>query len=166
MSFASQLKPILSSVAVLAGVAAAIALAAQAMTDYEPEEQDGIVYWSDGDSGRLPDGTKFRLHGIDAPETRSPKQIGGADCESERELGYLAKEKVLDLTEGKTIAVTNDYGPDRYDRLVVDLSIDGQDLAKTLIAAGTHQAWDYDGGDPKPDWCSPRYKRATKSLTP
>lgn len=169
MTPASQIKSILSSVGILAGIAAAIALAAQAMTDMpdtEPREQEGIVYWSDGDSGRLPDGTKFRLHGVDAPETRSMKQIGGAECESERELGYVAKENVIGMTRGKTIAVTQDYGPDRYDRLVVDLSVDGEDLALALVRSGTHQVWDYDGGDPKPDWCTPRYKRAARSLTP
>ena len=75
-----QVKSLLYSVTILAGLAGAVALAAQATID-----QDGLVYWSDGDSGRLPDGTKFRLHGVDAPETRSLKQIGGAECESERE---------------------------------------------------------------------------------
>jgi len=41
------------------------------------------VYWSDGNSGRL-DGMKFRLANIDAPETGSLKQRGGAKCEAER----------------------------------------------------------------------------------
>ncbi|MEE2922533.1 MAG: thermonuclease family protein [Pseudomonadota bacterium] len=146
-----NLRSILYSVAILAGLGGAAALAAQATI-----EQDGLVYWSDGDSGRLPDGTKFRLHGVDAPETRSLKQLGGADCEAEREQGYLAKEKVVELTRDKDIKVTRDYGLDRYKRLVVDLSIDGEDLATRLVAEGTHQVWDYDGGAPKPDWCGPR----------
>ena len=157
-----QVRSILYSVAILAGLAGAVALAAQATI-----EQEGIVYWSDGDSGRLPDGTKFRLHGVDAPETRSLKQLGGADCEAEREQGYIAKEKVVELTRGKEIVVTRNYGPDRYKRLVVDLSIDGEDLATRLIAEGTHQVWDYDGGAPKPDWCSPRPRtRASGPLSP
>ena len=146
-----QVKSLLYSVTILAGLAGAVALAAQATID-----QDGLVYWSDGDSGRLPDGTKFRLHGVDAPETRSLKQIGGAECESERELGYIAKEKVLELTRDADIKVTRDYGPDRYKRQVVDLSINGEDLAARLVAEGTHQVCDYDGGAPKPDWCAPR----------
>ena len=37
---------------------------------------------------------------------------------------------------------------------VVDLSVDGHDLAAELIAGGTHAAWDYDGGQRKPDWCT------------
>ena len=153
-----QIKSILYSVAILAGLGGAAALAAQAAI-----EQDGLVYWSDGDSGRLPDGTKFRLHGVDAPETRSLKQLGGADCEAEREQGYIAKEKVIELTRGKEIAVTRDYGLDRYKRLGVDISIDGADLATTLVSEGTHQIWDYDGGAPKPDWCTPPRKAALSS---
>ena len=47
------------------------------------------IYWSDGDSGRLGK-LKFRLANIDAPETRSMKQRGGAKCEYERELGFEA----------------------------------------------------------------------------
>ena len=152
-----QVKSVLYSVAILAGLGGAAALAAQAAI-----EQDGLVYWSDGDSGRLPDRTKFRLHGVDAPETRSLKQLGGADCEAEREQGYIAKERVIELTRGKEIAVTRDYGLDRYKRLVVDISIDGEDLATRLVAEGSHQVWDYDGGAPKPDWCSP-HRRSTTS---
>lgn len=144
-----QVKPILISVALLAGLAAAVALAAQAAT-----QQDGIIYWSDGDSGRLPDGTKFRLHGVDAPETGSMRQRGGAECEAERELGFVAKETVVELTRGKAVTVTRDYGQDRYKRLVVDLEVDGEDLASALVAGGTHRTWDYDGGAPKPDWCA------------
>ncbi|MEZ5945421.1 MAG: thermonuclease family protein [Hyphomonas sp.] len=144
----------LIAAAVLAGIAAGVALAAQASTD--GAHVPGPAYWSDGDSGRLADGTKFRLHDVDAPETGSMNQRGGAKCEAERELGYRAKETVLSLTRGKDLAVTADYGRDRYRRLVVDLSVDGQDLATLLIAAGSHAAWDYDGGAPKPDWCASR----------
>ena len=157
-----QIKPVMVSVLVLAGIAAAVAFAAQAAV-----ETDGKVYWSDGDSGRLPDGTKFRLHDVDAPETGSLKQRGGADCEAERVLGYEAKAAVLALMDGKAVAVTHEYGLDRYGRMVVDLSIDGQDLAKALIAGGTHRPWDYDGGEPKPDWCTPVRKQSDgKSLMP
>ncbi|MEZ5997389.1 MAG: thermonuclease family protein [Hyphomonas sp.] len=148
-----RVKDWLIAAAVLAGIAAGIALVAQAATD--AVHTPGPAYWSDGDSGRLADGTKFRLHGIDAPETGSMKQRGGAKCESERALGYEAKETVLSLTRGRDLAVTRDYGRDQYRRLVVDLSVDGEDLATLLIAAGHHAVWDYDGGAPKPDWCAP-----------
>ncbi|CAN0536238.1 unnamed protein product, partial [Scytosiphon promiscuus] len=31
-----------------------------------------------------------------------------------------------------------------------------------LVAEGSHQVWDYDGGAPKPDWRSP-HRRSTTS---
>lgn len=116
-------------------------------------ELGGTVYWSDGDSGRLSDGTKFRLHGVDAPETGSMKQRGGAKCEAERALGYDAKAAAVELTRGRAVTVTQIMGRDRYGRNVVTLSMDGEDLAALLVESGTHRAWDYDGGAPKPDWC-------------
>lgn len=116
-------------------------------------ELGGTVYWSDGDSGRLSDGTKFRLHGVDAPETGSMKQRGGAKCEAERALGFDAKAVAVELTRGETVTVSKLMGRDRYGRNVVKLSMEGRDVASLLISGGTHQAWDYDGGEPKPDWC-------------
>lgn len=157
MALFSAPKPWAIAALILATSAGAIAFAAQAATD-----SDTLVYWSDGDSGRLPDGTKFRLHGVDAPETRSLKQRGGAKCESERDLGYLAKANAVELTRNKEILVTRDYGRDRYGRLVVDLEVDGFDVAVSLIASGSHKSWDYDGGDRKPDWCAPK----TQSYVP
>ena len=154
-----RLREWLIAVVVMAGIALGIALAAQATTEAGDEEKAASaarVYWSDGDSGRLADGTKFRLHGVDAPETGSTKWYAGARCEHERELGFAAKEKVLDLTRGKTLTVIRDYGRDRYGRLVVDLALDGQDLAALLVAGGSHKVWDYDGGARKPDWCTVR----------
>jgi endonuclease YncB( thermonuclease family) len=112
------------------------------------------VYWSDGDSGRLSDGTKFRLHGIDSPETGSMKQRGGAKCESERALGFEAKEAALEMTRGKEVTISEMRGTDRYERTVVRLELDGKDLAALLVAGGTHKTWDYDGRETKPDWCA------------
>ena len=116
-------------------------------------ELGGTVYWSDGDSGRLSDGTKFRLHGIDAPETGSMNQRGGAKCETERALGFDAKAVAVELTRGRYVTVTQVTGRDRYGRNVVHLALDGEDVAGLLLAAGSHQVWDYDGGETKPDWC-------------
>ena len=55
---------------------------------------------------------------------------------------------------------------DHYQRLVVDLSLDGEDLGLLLIAGGTHKVWDYDGGAPKPDWCGPQKRNPGAPLTP
>ncbi|MEO9970109.1 MAG: thermonuclease family protein [Hyphomonadaceae bacterium] len=114
------------------------------------------IYWSDADSGHIrgiPEPIHFRLHDVDAPETRSPNQRGGAMCEAERPLGYAAKEFAVELTRDARIEIVAEYGEDRYDRLVIDLSVNGQDMATALIAAGHGQLWDYDGGQDKPKWC-------------
>jgi len=114
------------------------------------------VYWSDGDSGRLGN-LKFRLANIDAPETGSLKQRGGAKCESEREIGYSAKAFLVSFTKGKTLEIVRDYGEDRYGRLVIDLNADGIDVAKTGVEAGHLRSWPHKKGraqSPKPDWCA------------
>lgn len=114
------------------------------------------IYWSDADSGHIrgiADPIHFRLHDVDAPETRSPNQRGGAMCESERGLGYAAKEFAVTFTKDAKIAITHDYGPDQYKRLVIDLSINGEDMASALIQNGHGKFWDYDGGASKPSWC-------------
>lgn len=129
-------------------------------------ELGGTVYWSDGDSGRLSDGTKFRLHGIDAPETGSMKQRGGAKCESERALGYDAKAVAVELTRGREVTVSQIMGRDRYGRNVVSLTMGGEDVAGLLVDAGTHQRWDYDGGAAKPDWCATFAENAVNSPAP
>ena len=155
MAYKFTIKPWVASALILASCAGIVALAAQAATDGPPS-----VYWSDGDSGRLPDGTKFRLHDVDSPETGSLRQRGGAKCESERVLGYTAKEAAVELTRDRDIVISRAYGPDRYGRQVVDLEVAGKDVARALITGGTHKAWDYDGGEDKPDWCPAGARRA------
>ena len=114
------------------------------------------IYWSDGDSGRLGK-LKFRLANIDAPETASMKQRGGAKCESERAIGYEAKAFIVEFTKDKTISIVRDYGEDRYGRLVVDLEADGADVAKAGVDAGHLRDWLHIKGraqSRKPDWCA------------
>lgn len=156
--------PIRSPLTFLAGAGVALTLAAagawyatnaaSASAATGTEAPKLTVYWSDGDSGRLSDGTKFRLHGIDAPETGSMKQRGGAKCEHERVLGFEAKEAALELTRGREVIVSDVRDTDRYGRTVVRLDLGGKDLASLLVAGGTHAAWDYDGRQKKPDWCA------------
>lgn len=140
------------SVAALGAWIAMQPAAASAATDAAAPKL--TVYWSDGDSGRLSDGTKFRLHGIDAPETGSMKQRGGAKCEHERVLGFEAKEAALELTRGKTVTVSQVRALDKYERTVLTLDLGGRDVAALLVAGGTHRSWDYDGRQKKPDWCA------------
>ena len=112
------------------------------------------IYWSDGDSGRLGE-MKFRLANIDAPETGSLKQRGGAKCEAEREIGYDAKAFLVNFTKDKTLKITKDYGEDRYGRLVIDLQANKEDIATAGVKAGHLRAWPHKNGraqTPKPDW--------------
>lgn len=104
------------------------------------------------------DGVPFRLHDIDAPETGGVgAAIGGAKSEQERELGFLAKEFMVALTANAAIVVTTNYGPDRFDRDVVDLSADGIDVASAGIEAGHLKPWPHDVNgnslSAKPLWC-------------
>ena len=116
------------------------------------------IYWSDGDSGRL-DGMKFRLANVDAPETGGVGAIGGAKCEYERELGFDAKAFMVELTRDAELVITSSNGPDRYEREVITLSVDGQDIGEAGIAAGHLGPWPHKGRralTKKPDWCGAR----------
>lgn len=114
------------------------------------------LYWSDADSG-LYNGVKFRLANIDAPETGSLKQRGGAKCEGERKLGYDAKALQVAFTRGKSIVISKEYGLDHYGRLVVDMTAGGEDVGTVGINGGYLRRWPFKNGKalaPKPDWCS------------
>jgi len=117
----------------------------------------GEINWSDGDSGRLVE-MPFRLRDVDAPETGGVgSAIGGAKCTSEQNHGKLAKEFIVALTENAAIEITNNYGPDRYGRFVVDLNADGIDVATAGIEAGYLKPWPHDADGKsltaKPNWC-------------
>ena len=154
----SDMKLILSSIFMLSMVSGC---AQSLANDSSPEAVDlsksySSIYWSDGDSGRLGK-LKFRLANIDAPETGSMKQRGGAKCEYERELGYDAKAYIVGFTKDKTISIVCDYGEDRYGRLVVDLEANGFDVAKAGVSAGHLRDWPHIRGraqSPKPNWCA------------
>ena len=114
------------------------------------------IYWSDADSGRLGK-VKFRLANVDAPETGSMKQRGGAKCEIERELGYESKAYIVGFTKNKPIRIVRDYGEDRYGRLVVDLDANGADVGRAGVESGHLKDWLHIKGRaqyPKPDWCA------------
>ena len=127
-----------------------------------PEEAEHIhksasnIYWSDGDSGRI-DGIKFRLANVDAPETGGVGARGGAKCEAERVRGYRAKECMVELTAAEPLEITTSYGEDRYGRLVIDLSVEGLDVAQTAVDDGQLAPWPHKGRralSKKPDWCT------------
>jgi len=113
------------------------------------------LYWSDGDSGRL-NGVNFRLANIDAPETGGIGARGGAKCEAERILGFKIKENIVDYTKHKKVKFTDILYSDRYGRLVVHLSANGQDLGQYGLNQGYYKAWPFKQKKalfPKPLWC-------------
>ena len=123
---------------------------------------DASIYWADGDSGRI-DGMKFRLANVDAPETGGVGAIGGAKCEAERELGFEAKAVMVELTRNADLVITSSFGPDRYEREVITLSANGEDVAEAGKAAGHLGDWPHKGRralSKKPNWCG-----VTPSLT-
>lgn len=102
---------------------------------------------------------KFRLADVDAPETGGVGARGGAKCEFERELGFAAKEFMVELTRDAELVITGSSGPDRYEREVITLSVDGQDIGALGIAAGHLGPWPHKGRralTEKPDWCGIR----------
>ena len=119
------------------------------------------IYWSDGDSGRLTftngETIPFRINDRDAPETGGVgAAIGGAKCEKERELGFAAKGWVVEHTRGAELEITGDHGEDRYDRKIIDLSVNEQDLGDYGILLGHYRSWRHDGKkslEPRPNWC-------------
>ena len=119
------------------------------------------IYWSDGDSGRITfangEFIPFRINDRDAPETGGVgAAIGGAKCEKERKLGFEAKEWAVEYTRGAKLDITGDHGADRYDRQIIDLSVDERDLGDTGIELGHYRSWRHDGKrslEPRPDWC-------------
>lgn len=134
----------------------AIAAACPAPKSGTTSEPAATIYWSDGDSGRI-DGRKFRLSDVDAPETGGVGSFGGAKCEHERELGYEAKAFIVELTRNAELEITAHYGTDRYEREVIDLSANGQDVGTAAIEAGHLGAWPHKGRralSDKPDWCN------------
>lgn len=139
---------------------AVLSLAACAQPVAAPVSTDPArsIYWSDGDSGRI-DGMKFRLADVDAPETGGVGARGGAKCEYERELGFEAKAFMVDLTRDVDLTITGSNGPDRYEREVITLSVNGEDIGALGIAAGHLGPWPHKGRralSPKPDWCGGR----------
>ncbi len=76
-----------------------------------------------------------------------------AQCQRERDLAGAARDAARVLTGGRQETISRRRGTDRYERLVVDLSIDGRDVASQLVGAGKLKRWNFDGGEQKPDWC-------------
>ncbi|WP_299682536.1 thermonuclease family protein [uncultured Roseobacter sp.] len=98
----------------------------------------------DGDTVRL-DGETIRLIGFDAPETFE------AACESERVRGEAATARLRDLLDAASEAqLSFRANPDRYQRRLAQLTLDGKDVAATMVDEGF--ARPYTGGS-RQSWC-------------
>ena len=110
------------------------------------------VEWVDGMSGRM-NGKPFRLHNVDAPEAGGVgAPVRAAACEQETELGFAARAFMAELTRGKPVAMTANYGVDARGRQIVDLAVGDSDLAMAGLEAGILQPV-VDGAEAY-DWCS------------
>jgi len=98
----------------------------------------------DGDTVQTAD-ERYRLLGIDAAE------IGHAQCEAERRLGVLTKRRLQELLQSGT--VTQHPNPpaerDKYNRLLVHLFVNGEDVGCILIREGYARPW----RGRREDWC-------------
>jgi micrococcal nuclease len=116
----------------------------------------GQVFVIDGDTV-VYRGYHLRLLGVNAPELR------GA-CAAEQALALQARETVVqDLANARSVQLRfyytrsaryGDYrvrATDKYGRDLVDVFVNGQSLAQTLIARGLAVSWNGQGA--KPNWC-------------
>lgn len=99
----------------------------------------------DGDTIRM-NGDKVRLVGFNTPEISSPA------CSAEAAKGEQAKLRLLELLNSGVLsfAATADRDRDRFNRLLRAVSVDGRDVADTLISEGLAEP--YQGGQ-KRNWC-------------
>ena len=146
----------------LIGIIALTALTANASESYDYTQPIRSINWSDGDSGSISYYSghviQFTLADFDAPETGSVgTAIDSAKCEKERELGFETKELIVNYTRDKEVLITNHYGQDRYERHLVNLSVDKESLIYIGVHSGALKLWPHENGKAlgsKPDWCS------------
>ena len=87
---------------------------------------------------------RARLMGFDTPEVFSPR------CPAERALGQKA-ERALGAAISAASSVTfRFHGQDRYGRDLVQMFVDGRNIAGLMVSSGL--AVPYDGGR-RIDWC-------------
>jgi endonuclease YncB( thermonuclease family) len=95
----------------------------------------GTIYWA---------GDKVRIAGMDAP------QILGAQCRLERERGIDAAVKLVALLNGGKVTVGPEFR-DESGREVHKVMVDGNDVAKTMISAGSARK---PSETEAPNWCA------------
>jgi endonuclease YncB( thermonuclease family) len=89
------------------------------------------------------DGERIRVISLDTPEAG-----GRADCLAERMLGTLATQRAAALLYSGKVEIDR-RGRDQYGRTLAAVTIDGQDMAQTLIREGYGRPW----RGRSEDWC-------------
>ena len=117
-------------------------------TGTSPDPDCRVTRVVDGDTVDLTCRTggtvRARLLGFDTPEITDP------GCAAERRLGLQAKARLQALVAAAARLDTRFEGTDRYGRALVQLRLDGRDVAATLIGEGL--AVPYSGGR-RISWC-------------
>ena len=85
----------------------------------------------------------IRLRGVDTPEIRGR-------CDEEKALAIKARDFVRDLVANAESIILQNIGRDDFFRILADVSVDGVDLARTLIQNKLGRP--YDAGK-KESWC-------------
>lgn len=115
-------------------------------------QQDDIKYIYDGDTFFLicPDCPKgklgVRVMGVDTPELRGR-------CQTEKQKARLAKQFAVAKLRAanKIVLIPNPKRRyDRYQRLLANVVIDGEDLGAALIGEGLGRPY---GGEKRKSWC-------------
>jgi endonuclease YncB( thermonuclease family) len=122
--------------ALLVGIVAGAMIAFVGKKAFAADAISGIAAVSDGDTVVI-NGTRIRLHGIDAPEaaqTCMGPRGGSWNC------GYDAAKMMSDLTAGKTVTCTP-KGNDKYARTLASCAVDGVDLGAAMVCRG--MAWSF-----------------------
>lgn len=120
---------------------------------FHSENFAGRVRVVDGDTLEF-NGIKdhVRIKDFDAPETG-----GTAKCALEKQLGKDSTQAAQEIIS-MAFNIVPDLRPplkhDRYGRIVTTIEINHNDsFADLMVDSGHGSLWDYDGGEPKPDWC-------------
>lgn len=77
---------------------------------------------------------RVRVRGVDTPEIKGK-------CSSEKSAAIKARDFVRQHLKSATTIVLSDVGRDRYQRVLASVSVDGKDLAQTLINKNLGRKW-------------------------
>lgn len=98
-----------------------------------------VVSVYDGDTFRaiLPNESKelkIRVRGVDTPEIKG-------QCSYEKDAALRARDFTKSLLRNAKVVQLSDVGEDKYHRVLATVTIDGVDLANTLISEGFGRQW-------------------------